>query len=66
VEDARDTLLAAGKAAVPTPDQVEEVKRELSAGRPGVSFDIPVVVNDAVLRAVAYYQFRTPRRSPAP
>ena len=61
VEDARDTLLAAGKAAVPTPDQVEEVKRELSAGRPGVSFDIPVVVNDAVLRAVAYYQFRTPQ-----
>ena len=41
-------------------------RRRRSPGGPGSGFDIPVVVNDAVLRAVAFYQFRTPRPSRPP
>jgi membrane-bound lytic murein transglycosylase D len=60
VEDPRDTLIAADQAPAPTAEQVEKAKREVAAAGTGVSFDIPVNVNDAVLRAVAYFQFRTP------
>ncbi len=54
-------MIAAGQAPAPTAQQVEKAKREVAAAGSGVSFDIPVTVNDAVLRAVAYYQFRTPQ-----
>jgi len=61
LEDTRDTLLAGENAPAPTAEQVEKAKREVAAGGARVSFDIPVVLNDAVLRAVAFYQFRTPQ-----
>ena len=61
VEDGGDTLIAAGQAPAPTARQMEKAKREVAAAGADVSFDIPVTVNDAVLRAVAYYQFRTPQ-----
>jgi membrane-bound lytic murein transglycosylase D len=61
VEDTRDTLLAAENAPSPTAEQLEKAKREVSSARVRASFDIPVVVNDPVLRAVAFYQFRTPQ-----
>ncbi len=60
LEDSRDTLLAAENAPPPTDEQVEKAKREVAAGKVPATFDIPVVVNDAVLKAVAYFQFRTP------
>ncbi|MGE5346080.1 MAG: LysM peptidoglycan-binding domain-containing protein [Acidithiobacillales bacterium] len=61
VEDTGDTLLAGENAPSPSPDQLEKATREVSSAVPVTSFDIPVVVNDAVLRAVAYFQFRTPK-----
>jgi membrane-bound lytic murein transglycosylase D len=61
VEDTRDTLLAAENAPSPTAEQVEKAKQEVGREQVPVAFDIPVVVNEAVLRAVAFYQFRTPR-----
>jgi membrane-bound lytic murein transglycosylase D len=61
VEDVRDTLLGAENAPSPTPEQVERAKREVTTEQRQTAFDIPVVVNDAVLRAVAFYQFRTPK-----
>jgi membrane-bound lytic murein transglycosylase D len=61
VEDTRDTLLAAENAPNPTAEQLEKAKREVTSAQVRASFDIPVVVNDAVLRAVAFYQFRTPQ-----
>jgi membrane-bound lytic murein transglycosylase D len=57
-EDSRDSLLAA--APVASAEEVEKAKREVNAAPAGASFDIPMVVNDQVLRAVAYYQFRVP------
>ncbi len=53
-----DSLIAVSPA--PTADEVEKVKAELSA-EAARSFDIPIVVNEAVLRAIAFYQFRTPQ-----
>jgi membrane-bound lytic murein transglycosylase D len=61
VEDADDTLMGEESAPAPTSEQVEEAKHEVATVETAISFDIPVTVNDAVLRAVAYYQFRTPR-----
>ncbi len=61
VEDTGDTLLAGENAPTPSPEQLERAKREVSSAVPATSFDIPVVVNDAVLRAVAFFQFRTPK-----
>jgi membrane-bound lytic murein transglycosylase D len=61
VEDTRDTLLAGENAPSPSAAELEKAKREVSSARVHASFDIPVVVNDAVLRAVAFYQFRTPQ-----
>ncbi len=60
VEDSRDTLLATENAPAPTEAQVEKAKHEVTTAGTRTTFDIPVVVNDAVLRAVAFYQFRSP------
>ena len=57
-EDPRDSLVA--RAPLPSPDEVEKAKTEVGSVPSGTGFDIPIVVNDAVLRAVAFYQFRTP------
>ena len=57
-EDPRDSLVAT--APLPSPDEVEKAKTEVGSAPAGTGFDIPIVVNDAVLRAVAFYQFRTP------
>jgi membrane-bound lytic murein transglycosylase D len=57
-EDPRDSLVAT--APLPSPDEVEKAKTEVGSASSGTGFDIPIVVNDAVLRAVAFYQFRTP------
>ncbi|MFI5180310.1 MAG: transglycosylase SLT domain-containing protein [Thermoanaerobaculia bacterium] len=61
VEDARDTLLATENAPAPTAAQVEKAKHEVTTAGARTTFDIPVVVNDPVLRAVAFYQFRSPQ-----
>ncbi len=61
VEDTGDTLLAGENTPTPSPEQLEKAKREVFAAAPATSFDIPIVVNDAVLRAVAFFQFRTPK-----
>jgi membrane-bound lytic murein transglycosylase D len=57
-EDPRDSLVAT--APVPSPDEIEKAKTEIAAAPRETGFDIPIVVNDAVLKAVAFYQFRTP------
>ncbi|HEX7614862.1 MAG TPA: LysM peptidoglycan-binding domain-containing protein [Thermoanaerobaculia bacterium] len=57
-EDPRDSLVA--RAPLPSPDEIEKAKTEIASAPQGTGFDIPIVVNDAVLRAVAFYQFRTP------
>ena len=57
-EETPDNLIAVSPA--PTADEVEKVKSELSP-ETARTFDIPVVVNEAVLRAIAFYQFRTPQ-----
>jgi membrane-bound lytic murein transglycosylase D len=61
VEDEHDTLLGSDNEPSPTPEEVERAKREVTTEEGFTAFDIPVVVNDAVLRAVAFYQFRTPQ-----
>lgn len=58
-EEEQGSLLASAPAA--TAEELEAAKREAGAASAGVSFDIPIVLNDAVLRAVAHYQFRSPR-----
>lgn len=59
-EPSRDSLVA--EAPAPSPDEVERARHEVAAATPATAgYDIPIVVNDAVLRAVAYYQFRTPQ-----
>jgi membrane-bound lytic murein transglycosylase D len=57
-EDPRDSLVAT--APLPSPEEVERAKTEVGSALAAAGFDIPMVVNDAVLRAVAFYQFRTP------
>ncbi len=57
-EDPRDSLVAA--APVASPEEFDKAKKEVDASPAGASFDIPVVVNDQVLRAIAFYQFRSP------
>jgi membrane-bound lytic murein transglycosylase D len=57
-EDPRDSLVAT--APVSSPDEVEKAKTEVASATSETAFDIPIVVNDAVLKAVAFYQFRTP------
>lgn len=60
-EDTRDTLLATENAPAPTAAEVERAGREVTKARERTAFDIPVVVNESVLRAVAFYQFRSPQ-----
>lgn len=45
----------------PTPAEVEAAKREVGEAPGGLAFDIPMTVNEPVLRAVASYQFRSPK-----
>jgi membrane-bound lytic murein transglycosylase D len=59
VEDTKDSLIAPQPA--PSPEEVETAKREVAGTAARNTFDIPVVINEAVLRAVAFYQFRTPQ-----
>jgi membrane-bound lytic murein transglycosylase D len=56
----RDGLITQD-AAVPTDDELAVARREIEGAGSAASFDVPVVVNDAVLNAVAFYQFRTPK-----
>jgi membrane-bound lytic murein transglycosylase D len=58
-EDTHDSLVATAPAS--SPEEVETVKREVGTSVEAEAFDIPVVVNDRVLRAIAFYQFRTPQ-----
>ncbi len=57
-EDPRDSLVAAAPTA--SPEEFDKAKKELDAAPAAASFDIPIVVNEQVLRAVAFYQFRSP------
>ena len=57
-EDPRDSLVAASPTA--SPEEFDEAKREVAASPGGLLFDIPMVVNEQVLKAVAFYQFRSP------
>ena len=57
-EDPRDSLVAAAPTA--SPEEFDKAKKEIDAAPAPASFDIPIVVNEQVLRAVAFYQFRTP------
>src|SRR5262249_54388946 len=45
-----------------SPEEVAKAKQEVETAleKTAAAFDIPVVVNERVLRAVAFYQFRTP------
>lgn len=56
----RDGLIAQ-ETTVPTADELAVARREIEAAGSSASFDVPIVVNDAVLNAVAFYQFRTPK-----
>ncbi len=58
-EETPDNLIAIAPA--PTPEEVEKVKAEVPAVPAAAAFDIPVVVNESVLKAIAFYQFRTPQ-----
>ena len=57
---ARDGLIAE-EATAPSADELAVARRELEEVGKSAAFDVPIVVNDAVLNAVAYYQFRTPK-----
>jgi membrane-bound lytic murein transglycosylase D len=59
-EDTSDTLIAQAPPA-PTAEEVAKAKQELYSAAPAPAYDMPVVVNEAVLRAIAFYQFRTPQ-----
>lgn len=56
----RDGLLAQ-EATASTPDELAVARREIEEAGKGLAFDVPIVINDAVLNAVAFYQFRTPK-----
>ena len=56
----RDGLLAQG-TTTPTDDELATARREIEEAGASLAFDVPIVVNEAVLNAVAYYQFRTPK-----
>lgn len=57
-EDPRDSLVAAAPMA--SPEEFDKARQELDAAPAASSFDIPIVLNEQVLRAVAFYQFRSP------
>lgn len=56
----RDGLIAVD-ASTASADEIAVARRELEEAGASASFDVPIEVNDAVLNAVAYYQFRTPK-----
>jgi membrane-bound lytic murein transglycosylase D len=56
----RDGLIGSDVSAA-TADELAVARRELEGVGASGSFDVPIEVNDAVLNAVAYYQFRTPK-----
>ncbi len=56
----RDGLIAQ-EATAPTADELAVARREIEEAGTNLAFDVPIVVNDAVLNAVAFYQFRTPK-----
>ncbi len=60
-DPARRDGLIAGEATAPTAEELAAARREIEDAGASVAYDIPIVVNDAVLNAVAYYQFRTPK-----
>lgn len=57
----RDGLLALDSGGTPTADEVAVARREVEEAGASVTYDVPIEVNDAVLNAVAFYQFRTPK-----
>ena len=56
----RDGLIAQ-EATASTADELAMARREIEEAGASLAFDVPIVVNDAVLNAVAFYQFRTPK-----
>lgn len=56
----RDGLIATDETPA-TADELDVARRELAEAGAAGSFDVPIEVNDAVLNAVAYFQFRTPK-----
>ncbi len=56
----RDGLIAQ-EAIASTADELAVARREIEEAGTSLAFDVPIVVNDAVLNAVAFYQFRTPK-----
>ena len=58
-ESGTESLVA--DAAQPTPAEVETAKREVADSPGTLTFDIPLPLHEDVLRAVASYQFRSPK-----
>lgn len=58
-EASADALIAPTPSA--TADELAAVGREVAASDLKTGFDIPIVVNQPVLEAIAFYQFRTPK-----
>ncbi|MBI5441455.1 MAG: transglycosylase SLT domain-containing protein, partial [Deltaproteobacteria bacterium] len=56
----RDGLIAQ-EATASSADELALARKEIEEAGPSLAFDVPIVVNDAVLNAVAFYQFRTPK-----
>lgn len=56
---AREGLIAS--APVSNAEEIAAADREVAASRSEATFDVPIVVNEPVLRAVAFFQFRTPK-----
>lgn len=58
--DQRDGLIALAPGT-PSADEIAVARREVEEAGASVTYDVPIEVNDAVLHAVAFYQFRTPK-----
>jgi membrane-bound lytic murein transglycosylase D len=58
--DQRDGLIALAPGT-PSADEIAVARREVEEAGSSVTYDVPIEVNDAVLNAVAFYQFRTPK-----
>ncbi len=57
----RQDGLIAQATTTPTPDELALARKEIEEAGTSLDFDVPIVVNEAVLNAVAFYQFRTPK-----
>lgn len=53
--------LIAQEPTTATADELALARKEIEEAGTSLSFDVPIVVNDVVLGAVAFYQFRTPK-----